>query len=302
MADKITLSHNQFSTIDYGKIYLNLTLENAYGSAEIYPQQLTEKFDASTLSGMCNLTFKGNKLLMNAPMVTLSSYPHRHVIEWRNKLSLYRYGHMLHPHFMNDINLPNALTQIFQGYDLKVAKMGNGSDKKIGQFQPTAMETINDLLIRLSHRTGVIWHSKMDGTLGVLEKTKSQTLQNSLLEISQQKFLPHAYLHSIALNHADEWHPKLSESLLPQAGLKRLISEGIKPSDAQQSYEFLNPKQLYHLEYADIIPLIPGTFCNVSSKGSAFKLLQALVLESHFYHAEETKSRFVLMDATDLTL
>ncbi|MCH9852969.1 MAG: hypothetical protein K0U45_05635 [Alphaproteobacteria bacterium] len=296
MSNYITLNHNRQGFLNFGQIYLQLGLEYAYGSAEIYNDAPSDLTDIA-------VNINDQPLLKNAPMVAINQHKHHTIIEWRNRLSLYRYGHMIKPHHLSKLTLSAALKQVFSGHPIEIASIP--SNLKINQLQPHADDSIDALLNKLAQQTGVIWHSQIDGKLGILQPTinsasiTAQTALQNPTEITIQKFLPSPYIHTMARNSQDEWHPTLPVSLhqAKNKGFQRIINNGEKPHHARKIHQFLNPEQVFITEYADLIPLLPGAICAPMLADFPKAML---VLNAEFYDGQAKKSRFTMIDAKPL--
>ncbi len=301
MSTQITLTHKRQGVLNFGQIYLQLGLEHAYGSAEIYNDAPSELDDIA-------VTLNNQPLLKNAPMVLRKQHPHHTIIEWRNHLALYRYGHMIKPHHLSKLTLAAALKQIFNGHPVEIASIP--ANIRINQLQPNAADSIDTLLAQLAQQTGVMWHSKIDGALGIWQPKITSTslaIQTALQKpthIVTQKFLPTPYLHAMARKNSDDghntgWHPTLPASLhqAKNNGFRRIISNGEKPHNAKKLYQLLNPEQIFTTEYAALIPLLPGAIC--APMLAEFPKAM-LILNAEFYDGQATKSRFTMIDAKPL--
>ncbi|MCH9844124.1 MAG: hypothetical protein K0U39_01310 [Alphaproteobacteria bacterium] len=298
MSNYITLTHKRQVLLNFGQIYLQLGLDYAYGSAEIYNDAPSDLTDIA-------VNMNNQPLLQNAPMVAINQHKHHTIIEWRNRLALYRYGHMIKPHHMSKLTLSAALKQIFSGHPVEIGSIP--SNLKISQLQPHADDSIDALLDKLAQQTGVIWHSKIDGKLGIWQPSPNsasitaQTALQNPIEMTIQKFLPPPYIHAMARNSQDEWHPTSpsSPSLAKNNGFQRIINNGEKPHHARKIYQFFNPEQVFIAEYGDLIPLLPGAICTPLLADIPSTML---ILNAEFYDGQAKKSRFTMIDAKPLTV
>ena len=301
MSATITLAHKKQGLLNFGKIYLQLGLEHAYGSAEIYNDAPSELDDIA-------VAINRQPLLQNAPMIAINSHPHHTIIEWRNPLAIYRYGHMIKPHHLSKLTLSAALNQVFSGHPVEIASMP--ATLKISNLQPHADDSIDALLTQLARQTGVIWHSKIDGTLGIWQpkiKGVSYAIQEALqqpTDITIQKFLPPPYIHAMGRKNSDDgaqisWQPTLPASLhqAKKHGFQRIFTNGDKPHNARKAQQILNPEQVFISEYADLIPLLPGDICAPLLAGFPKAML---ILNAEFYDGQTAKSRFTMIDAQPL--
>ena len=295
MSNYITLTHKRQVLLNFGQIYLQLGLDYAYGSAEIYNDAPSDLTDIA-------VNMNNQPLLQNAPMVAINQHKHHTIIEWRNRLALYRYGHMIKPHHMSKLTLSAALKQIFSGHPVEIGSIP--SNLKISQLQPHADDSIDALLDKLAQQTGVIWHSKIDGKLGILQpkiitsKQMQEALQNPT-ETTIQKFLPPPYIHAMARKNGDEgysseWHPISPSSPIhaKNNGFQRIITNGNMPHNAGKIYQFFNPEQIFIAEYGDLLPLLPGAICTPLLEGFPKAML---VLNAEFYDGQAKKSRFTMI-------
>ncbi len=295
MTTQITLTHQKQTVLNFGQIYLQLGLEYAYGSAEIYSDAPSDFTDIA-------VAINDEPLLKNAPMVAINTHPHHTIIEWRNRLALYRYGHMIKPLHLNMLKLSDALKTIFNGHPVEIASISD--DPQINQLQPHATDSIDALLDKLAQQTGVIWHSKIDGKLGILQpkiitsKQMQEALQNPT-ETTIQKFLPPPYIHAMARKNGDEgysseWHPISPSSPIhaKNNGFQRIITNGNMPHNAGKIYQFFNPEQIFIAEYGDLLPLLPGAICTPLLEGFPKAML---VLNAEFYDGQAKKSRFTMI-------
>ena len=285
-------------SLSYYQYYLHFNLSSYYATFRLNPKDKDLKIGKMTVRHNQQILFK------NAPIIDMQSDSAEADCTVLDKLSAIGKLNIVEPHYLNEISLGAGLDEIFKHYDMPIAEQQIFRSEQFRHFQPSATETISELINRIGSLYGLVFYINDQGEFAARTRATvavwqgSQWLENPIEKKQHyRKKLP--FIHAFGLNDSQEWRGDLNINQSFDSGVKYVVNHSHYPNHFERLYKLYHPETYQTYQYQGIVALLPGSVASFPAIAGSERTQKKMILQSRFY-STGTKtgaiSEFIIAD------